>query len=182
MLYTPKLKIWHINNQTAWLVEETIHAFVVYSRVMGVRGELRAQRKHKSFPRGKHWVYIHNSWSTRLQSLEVIFKNRAGVLYRNLKHEAIAECFRSEKAPIESFLNVLWNSPLNTLIREKVWKFMFSMPKELTSLNWKSHVSLSHIKTRHAYDFLLYFSPEFLINFINVYKHLASQFEILFLL
>ena len=33
----------------------------------------------------------------------VIFKNQAGVLYWNLKHEAIAECFRSDKAPTASF-------------------------------------------------------------------------------
>ena len=48
--------------------------------------------------------------------LYVIFKNRAEVLYRDLKHEAIAECFRPDKARIASFLNVLWNSPPNTLI------------------------------------------------------------------
>ena len=37
----------------------------------------------------------------------VIFKNRAGLLYRDLKHEAIAECFRPNKAPTAIFLNVL---------------------------------------------------------------------------
>ena len=37
----------------------------------------------------------------------VISKNRAGLLYRYLKHEAIAECFRPDKARTESFLNVL---------------------------------------------------------------------------
>ena len=49
----------------------------------------------------------------------VIFKNRAGVLYRDLKHEAIAECFTSDKARTRSFLNVLYNSSLNTLIRQE---------------------------------------------------------------
>ena len=39
-------------------------------------------------------------------TLYVIFKNRAGVLYRDLKHEAIAECFRPDKARTASFLNV----------------------------------------------------------------------------
>ena len=28
----------------------------------------------------------------------VIFKDRTGVLYQDLKHEAIAECFKSDKA------------------------------------------------------------------------------------
>ena len=37
----------------------------------------------------------------------VIFKNQAGVLYRDLKHEAIAECFRPDKVRIARFLNVL---------------------------------------------------------------------------
>ena len=37
----------------------------------------------------------------------VIFKNRAGVLYRDLKHEATAECFRPDKVRTASFLNVL---------------------------------------------------------------------------
>ena len=36
-----------------------------------------------------------------------------------LKHEAVAECFRPDKARTASFLNILWNSPLNTLIREE---------------------------------------------------------------
>ena len=48
----------------------------------------------------------------------VIFKNRAGVLYQDLKHEAIAECFTPDKARTAGFLNVLLNLPLNTLIRE----------------------------------------------------------------
>ena len=39
--------------------------------------------------------------------LYVIFKNRAGVHYRDLKHEAIAECLRPNKARTVSFLNVL---------------------------------------------------------------------------
>ena len=36
-----------------------------------------------------------------------MFKIRAGVLYRDLKHEAITECFRPDKARTASFLNVL---------------------------------------------------------------------------
>ena len=36
----------------------------------------------------------------------VIFKNRSGVLYRDLKQEAIAEYFRPEKVRTASFLNV----------------------------------------------------------------------------
>ena len=41
------------------------------------------------------------------------------MLYRDLKHEAIAKCFRSDKACTASFLNVLQNPSLNTLIHEK---------------------------------------------------------------
>ena len=36
----------------------------------------------------------------------VIFKNRTRVLYRNLKHGVIAECFRSDKARTARFLDV----------------------------------------------------------------------------
>ena len=36
----------------------------------------------------------------------VIFKNQAGVLYPDLKQEAIAECFTSDKAHTASFLDV----------------------------------------------------------------------------
>ena len=39
------------------------------------------------------YIYIH-----MYIYVHVIFKNRAGVLYRDLKHEAIAECCRSDKA------------------------------------------------------------------------------------
>ena len=38
-----------------------------------------------------------------LFKLHVIFKNRAGVLYRDLKLEAIAEYFRPDKARTASF-------------------------------------------------------------------------------
>ena len=55
----------------------------------------------------------------RYIDIDVIFKNRAGVLHRDLKHEAIAECFIPDKAQTASFLNVLWNSPFNTLFREQ---------------------------------------------------------------
>ena len=37
----------------------------------------------------------------------VIFKSRVGVLYRDLRHKAIAECFRPSKEHTASFLNVL---------------------------------------------------------------------------
>ena len=48
------------------------------------------------------------------------------MLYRDLKHEAIAECFRPDKARTTSFLNVLWNSPPNTLIREESFEIYLS--------------------------------------------------------
>ena len=38
--------------------------------------------------------------------------------YPDLKHEAIAECSWSDKARIARFLNVFWNEPRNTIIRE----------------------------------------------------------------
>ena len=41
------------------------------------------------------------------------------MLYRDLKHEAIAKSFRPDKARTASFLNVFWNSPPNALIREE---------------------------------------------------------------
>ena len=51
----------------------------------------------------------------------------------------------------------------------KVWKFMFSKPKKLASCPpIRTHVSLSHIKTRHNYDF----PYEFLMNFINICMHM----------
>ena len=42
-----------------------------------------------------------------LTLLYIIFKNRAGVPYQDLKHEAIADCFIPDKARTTSFLNVL---------------------------------------------------------------------------
>ena len=41
------------------------------------------------------------------------------MLYWDLKHEATAECFKPDKTQAASFLNVLWNSPLNTLIHDE---------------------------------------------------------------
>ena len=58
------------------------------------------------------------------------------------------------------------NEPPNTLIREKSLEFMFSKPKQFHIII-KSDMSLSHIKTRHGYDFLLYFPCEFLMNLRN---------------
>ena len=52
----------------------------------------------------------------------VIFKTPAGVLCRGLKHEAISNCSRSHQARAASFLNVLNNLTLNTLIREESLK------------------------------------------------------------
>ena len=39
-----------------------------------------------------------------------------------MKHEAIAECFGSDKPRTARFLNSLKNKPLNTLIREESLK------------------------------------------------------------
>ena len=36
----------------------------------------------------------------------VIFKSRAGALYRDIKHEAVAECFKSDKACTASIIDV----------------------------------------------------------------------------
>ena len=69
---------------------------------------------------------LSSAWVRRIL-FYIIFKNRAGVLYRDLKYETKVECFRPDKVLTASFL------PLNTLICQKVWKFMFSKPKKLTS-------------------------------------------------
>ena len=42
----------------------------------------------------------------------------------DIKHEAIAESFRSDKAPTASVLNDLKNKALNTLIREESLKIV----------------------------------------------------------
>ena len=44
------------------------------------------------------------------------------MLYRDVKHEAIASCFRFDKERTTSFLNGLKNKPPNTLIREESLK------------------------------------------------------------
>ena len=44
------------------------------------------------------YVYMYNVYVNVYVYVYVIFKNRAGVLYRDLKYEAIAECFRPDKA------------------------------------------------------------------------------------
>ena len=48
------------------------------------------------------------------------------MLYRDLKHEAIAECFRPDKARTASFLNALRNSTPITLIREESLEIFLS--------------------------------------------------------
>ena len=60
-----------------------------------------------------------------------MFKKRAGVLYRDLKHNAIAECFRSDKARTASFFNGLKNKSLHTLIREESLKIYVSKAQEI---------------------------------------------------
>ena len=47
---------------------------------------------------------------------------------------------------------------------------MFSKPKTLTSSHTKSHVSLLHIKTRHGYDFPLYFPIIYIYIYIYIIK------------
>ena len=51
-----------------------------------------------------------------IPSCYVMFKKRAGVLHRDLKQEAIAECFRSDKALTAIFFFERLKN-LNTLIR-----------------------------------------------------------------
>ena len=57
------------------------------------------------------------------------------MLYRDLKHEKIAERFRPDKAQTASFLNVIWNSPLNTLIREESLKIYLSQAEKIELLH-----------------------------------------------
>ena len=80
--------------------------------------KLKAQEKEQ--PKSREPLSkLHFTLITNLQIIYVIFKNRAGVLYQHLKHSAIASCSRPDKVRTASFLNVLWNSPFNTLIREE---------------------------------------------------------------
>ena len=51
-------------------------------------------------------VLVRRANAPGFDSLYLIFKNQAGVLYLDLKHEAIAQCFRSYKAQAASFLDV----------------------------------------------------------------------------
>ena len=51
------------------------------------------------------YIYIY-MYTYMYIYIYVIFQNREGVLNRDLKHEAIAECFRPDKARTASFLNV----------------------------------------------------------------------------
>ena len=56
---------------------------------------------------------------------------------------------------------------------KKVWKFVFSKPNKLNfSPPIKAHVSVSHIKTQHSYDFPLYFPREFFMNYIYIYIYI----------
>ena len=48
-----------------------------------------------------------------------------------MRHEAIAERFRSDKAHTASFLNGLKNKPLKTLIREEGLKIYVSEAEEI---------------------------------------------------
>ena len=47
------------------------------------------------------YIYIHDV------CIYVIFKNQAEMLCQDLKHKAIAKCFRPDKGCTVSFLNVL---------------------------------------------------------------------------
>ena len=51
-----------------------------------------------------------------------MFKKTTRSALSDLKHEAIAECFKSDKARTASFLNGLKNKSLNTLIRKEISK------------------------------------------------------------
>ena len=57
------------------------------------------------------------------------------------------------------------NKPLNTLIREESLK-IYVFDSEKTG---KVSVFLSHIKTRHGYDFSLYFTHKFLMSFLQIF-------------
>ena len=63
-------------------------------------------------------VITYSCWWKSL--CDVYKTNRSALL--DIKHEAIAECFKSDKARTASFLNGLKNKPLITLIREESLK------------------------------------------------------------
>ena len=75
------------------------------------------------------------------------FKTRSDSPVFEIRKSAYYECFE-----MSSKMNLLMHSFV-----KRVWKFIFSKPKKLTSSHIKAHVSLSCIKTRHGCDFILYF-------------------------
>ena len=82
-----------------------------------------------------------------------------------MKHEAIAECFKSYKARTASFFERLKKqTPLQANSRIKFENLCFR-----SGGNWKRKVNvfLSHIKTRHGYDIPMYFPREFLMSFLR---------------
>ena len=48
-----------------------------------------------------------------------MFKKTSRSALSGINHEAIAPCFRSDKARSASFFNGLKNKPINTVIREE---------------------------------------------------------------
>ena len=89
----------------------------------------------------------------------VMFKNRAGVLYR--KHEAIAGSFRSDKAHTASFFEWLKKQTLNTSILEESLKINVF---EAEKFGGEKEACFYHVKTRHGYDF----PYEFLMSFFKL--------------
>ena len=49
----------------------------------------------------------------------------------DIKYERIADCFRSDKIRIASFLSGLKNKPLNALILRRKFEKLFSKPRKL---------------------------------------------------
>ena len=107
----------------------------------------------------------------------VIFKNRTGVLYRDLKHKGKAECLGSDKARTASFFRCLLKFTYSYANLQRKFENLFSQPKKLTSSHIKSRASLSHIKTRQGYNFLLYFPHEFLKNFRSIRMYIYTQWQ-----
>ena len=60
------------------------------------------------------------------------------MLYRGLKHEAIAECFRSERARTARFLNIVQNEPrYKANSRRKFGSLCFLSRKQINFSTYK---------------------------------------------
>ena len=85
---------------------------------------IRKELAYKTFcflSRSKNSQYVLYRTQDTRHPPRVLYpiKHSCSFFKHYLKYEAKAECLRPDKAHTASFLNVIWNSPPNTLIREE---------------------------------------------------------------